>query len=65
MSFFKKNRTLLILLIAAVIIPLIYFSLNSENKNVENIEKPIDNFSISGKIVGAGGIKLYVEHPRF
>ncbi len=63
MSFFRKNKTLVILLIAATIIPIIYYSLNSNNTNGENTEKPIDNFSISGKIVGAGGFRLYVEAP--
>jgi thiol-disulfide isomerase/thioredoxin len=63
MSFLKKNRTLVILLIAAVTIPIVYFSLNSENGNEQNTEKPLDNFSISGKILGAGGIRLYVEAP--
>ncbi|MFM7682367.1 MAG: redoxin family protein [Bacteroidota bacterium] len=63
MSFFQKNRTLVILLIVATIIPIIYFALNSDNTNGENTEKPKDNFSISGKIVGAGGFRLYVEAP--
>lgn len=63
MSFLKKNRILLILVIAAIIVPIVYFSVNSENGIEQNTEKPIDNFSISGKIEGAGGFKLYVEAP--
>lgn len=63
MSFLKKYKTLVILLIAATIIPIIYRSLNSDNTNGENTEKPKDNFSISGKIAGAGNYRLYVEAP--
>lgn len=63
MSFFKKNKTLVILLIAATIIPVIYFSYNSGNANGDDTEKPKDNFSISGKITGAGGYRIYVEAP--
>jgi hypothetical protein len=63
MSFLKKNKTLVILFIAAVIIPIIYFSFNSKSINGDNTEKPKDNFSISGKIKGAGGFRIYVEAP--
>jgi thiol-disulfide isomerase/thioredoxin len=63
MSFYKKNKTLFILLIAATIIPIVYFTFYSKNTNGDNTEKPKDNFSISGKIVGAGGFRLYVEAP--
>jgi len=63
MSFFQKNKTLIILLIAAAIIPVIYFSLNSINANGDSTEKPKDNFSISGIIAGAGGYRIYVEAP--
>jgi hypothetical protein len=63
MSFFKKNKTLIILLIAATIIPIAYFTFYSKNTNADNTEKPKDNFSISGKIVGANGYRLYVEAP--
>jgi thiol-disulfide isomerase/thioredoxin len=63
MSFLKKNKTLFILLIAATIIPIIYFTFYSKNTNGDNTEKPKDNFSISGKIVGAEGFRLYVEAP--
>ena len=63
MSFFQKNKTLVILLIFAISIPIIYLSLKSKNSNGQEMEKPKDNFSISGKIVGAGGFRLYVEAP--
>ena len=63
MSFLKKNKTLVILFIAAVIIPIIYFTFNSKSINGDNTEKPKDNFSISGKIKGAGGFRIYVEAP--
>lgn len=63
MSFFKKNRTFVILIIATVIIPILYFSLNSESSDGQNTEKPKDNFSFTGKINGAGGFRLYVEAP--
>jgi thiol-disulfide isomerase/thioredoxin len=63
MSLFKKNRTLFFLLIAAIIIPIVYFSLNSTNENGQNTEKPKDNFTISGNIKGADGLRIYVEAP--
>ena len=63
MSFFQKNKTLVILLIGALIIPIVYFSVNSKNSNGETTEKPKDNFSISGNIAGAGGFRIYVEAP--
>jgi thiol-disulfide isomerase/thioredoxin len=63
MSFLRKNRIFVILLIVAIIIPILYFSLNEKNPGGENKEKLKDNFSISGKIAGAGGYRLYVEAP--
>lgn len=63
MSFFKKNKTLIILLILATIISILYFTFYANNTNGDNTEKPKDNFSISGKIIGAGGFRLYVEAP--
>jgi thiol-disulfide isomerase/thioredoxin len=63
MSVLKKNKTLVILLIAAVTIPVLYFTFKSKSINGDNTEKPKDNFSISGKIIGAGGFRLYVEAP--
>ncbi|MBM3185753.1 MAG: AhpC/TSA family protein [Bacteroidetes bacterium] len=63
MSFFQKNKTLVILLIFAISIPIIYLSLKSKNSNGQEMEKPKDNFSISGKITGAGGFRIYVEAP--
>jgi thiol-disulfide isomerase/thioredoxin len=63
MSFFQKNKTLVIVLISAIIVSITYYSLNSEVTSGVNIEKPKDNFSISGLITGAGGFRLYVEAP--
>jgi thiol-disulfide isomerase/thioredoxin len=63
MSFLRKNRIFVILLIVAIIIPILYFSLNEKNPGGENTEKLKDNFSISGNIAGAGGYRLYVEAP--
>lgn len=63
MSFLRKNRIFVVLLIVAIIIPILYFSINEKNPDGENTEKLKDNFSISGKIVGAGGYRLYVEAP--
>ena len=63
MSYYKKNRTLVILIIISIIIPIAFFSLNALNSNEQMNEKPKNNFSISGNISGAGGFRIYVEAP--
>ncbi len=63
MSIFKKNKTLIILICLAIIAPIIYFSTKKGEIKTEVKEKPKDNFWISGRIDGAGGIRLYVEAP--
>jgi thiol-disulfide isomerase/thioredoxin len=63
MNFVQKHKTKLVILLLAVVIPTAYFKWFKENPSDAEIEKPKDNFTISGKITGAGGFRLYVEAP--
>jgi thiol-disulfide isomerase/thioredoxin len=63
MNFVQKHKTKLVILLLAVVIPTAYFKWFKENPSDSEIEKPKDNFTISGKITGAGGFRLYVEAP--
>lgn len=63
MNFVQKHKTKLVILLLAVVIPTAYFKWFKENPSDSEIEKPKNNFTISGKITGAGGFRLYVEAP--
>jgi thiol-disulfide isomerase/thioredoxin len=63
MSLFQKNKKKITILLLVIVSIVTYFNFFNQKSADESTKKPKDNFSILGKIVGAGGFRLYIEAP--